>query len=170
MNRITMTRKYGNHLHNTNSSIQNIYTYIYIFPAREAYVMWTHNSDVGRRSPEGSRVLCWECVPIRHINSSGRAIYHDLLIRRRLYVAWTSVPVVEFRLLHTVVVCSISSGGDHSAHCWWDLMRSKQQFSALYVACRCLPDFLIIVILTYIYICSYPGLSSLARIYRFPCA
>ena len=43
--------------------------------------------------------------------SSGCAIYHDLLIRRRLHVVWTGGPVVEFRLLHTVVVGSISSGG-----------------------------------------------------------
>ena len=43
----------------------------------------------------------------------------------------------EFRLLHTVVV---------GVHCWWDLIRSKQQFSAPYVACRCLPDFLVMVI------------------------
>ena len=27
-------------------------------------------------------------------------------------------PVVEFRLLHTVAVGSISSGGDHGVHCW----------------------------------------------------
>ena len=86
----------------------------------------------------------------RHIRSSGRAIYHDLLIWYHLYVAWTSGPVVEFRLLHTVVVGSISSGGDHGVHCW-DLIRSKQLFSAPYVMCRCVPDFLVMVISNLIY-------------------
>ena len=28
--------------------------------------------------------------------------------------------------LHSVVASLISSGGDHSIHCWWDLIRSKQ--------------------------------------------
>ena len=114
-----------------------IYIYIYIsilpfiiiiiFPAHEDYVMRTRNSDLGRRSPGGGRVRCREYVAIkrRHIRSSGRTIYHDLLIRYRLYVAWTRDPVVEFRFLHTVVVGSISSGGDHGVHCWWDLMRSN---------------------------------------------
>ena len=41
------------------------------------------------------------------LGQSGRAIHHGLLIRHRLYVAWTGGPVVEFRLLHTVVVGSI---------------------------------------------------------------
>ena len=50
-------------------------------------------------------------------------------------------PVAQFRLLHTVVVGSISSGGDHGVHCWLDPVRSKQLFSVLYVACRCLPGF-----------------------------
>ena len=85
----------------------------------------------------------------------GRAIYHDLLIRHRLYVARTSGPVVEFRLLHTVVVVSISRGGDHGTHWWWDLIRPKQLFSAAYVVCRCLPDFLVMAISNMIYINMY---------------
>ena len=68
------------------------------------------------------------------LGQSGRAIYHDLLIRLCLYVAWTGGPAVEFQLLHTEVACSISSGGDHDVHCWWDLIRSKQLFSAPNVA------------------------------------
>ena len=67
-------------------------------------------------------------------------------------VAWTSCPVVEFCLLHTVVVGSISSGGDHGVHCRWDLIRSKQVFSAPYVTCRCAPDFIVMVISNLIYI------------------
>ena len=51
------------------------------------------------------------------LGQSSRAIHHDLLIRHRLYVGWTGGPVVEFRLLHTVVVSSISSGGDNGVHC-----------------------------------------------------
>ena len=135
-----------------------VYIYIYIkffFFTHQIYVMRTHNSDLGRCSPGGGRVLCMEYVPIRHIRSSGRTIHHDLLIRPRTYVTWTGGPVVEFWLLHTVDVGSISSGGDHGVHCCWDLIRSKQQFSAPYVACRCLPDFLIMVILIYIYIYIY---------------
>ena len=79
-------------------------------------------------------------------------VYHDLLIQYRLYVAWTGGPVVEFRLLHTVVVGSISSGGDHGVQCWWDGIRSKQLFSAPYVTYRCVPNFLVVVISNLIYI------------------
>ena len=45
-----------------NSSIQND---IIIFPAHEAYVMRTHNSDLGRRSPGGGIDRCKEYVPIK---------------------------------------------------------------------------------------------------------
>ena len=68
-------------------------------------------------------------------------------------MAWTGGSVVEFRFLHTVVVGSISNGEDHRVHCWWDLIRSKQLFSAPFVAFRCLPDFLVMVILRYICVC-----------------
>ena len=43
--------------------------------------------------------------------------HHDKLIWHHLCVIWTGGPVVEFRLLHSVVVGSISSGGDHGVHC-----------------------------------------------------
>ena len=52
--------------------------------------------------------------------------------------------MVAFLLLHTVVVGSISSGGD--------LIRSKQLFSALYITCRCVPDFLVMAISNLIYL------------------
>ena len=45
-----------------------------------------------------------------------------------------------------MVVGSISSGGDHDVHCWWDPIRSKQLFSVPYVTCRCLPGFLVMII------------------------
>ena len=51
------------------------------------------------------------------LGQSGRAFHHDWLIWHRLCVIWTGGPVVEFWLLHSVVVGSISSGGDHSMHC-----------------------------------------------------
>ena len=35
--------------------------------------MWIHNTDLGRGSPGGGRVLCWEYAPSRHIRSKGRA-------------------------------------------------------------------------------------------------
>ena len=44
------------------------------------------------------------------------------------------------------VAGSISSGGDLGMHCWWDPIRSKQLFSVPYVACGCLPDFLVMAI------------------------
>ena len=37
---------------------------------------------------------------------------------------WADGSVMEF--LHSVVASLISSGGDHSIHCWRDLIRSKQ--------------------------------------------
>ena len=49
----------------------------------------------------------------------------------------TGGPLVEFRLQHTVVVGSISSGGDHGVHCRCDIIRSKQLFGAPHVGvCR----------------------------------
>ena len=47
---------------------------IILFPAHEVNVMWIHNTDLGRCSPGGGRVLCREYVPSRHIRSSGRAL------------------------------------------------------------------------------------------------
>ena len=97
-------------------------------------------------------------------------------------MAWTSGPVVEFWFLHTVVVVSISSGGDHVMHCWWHLIRSKQLFSEPYVACRCVPDFLVMVISNwyinssiytyiyiyiYIYICIYIYVSVCMRKWEY---
>ena len=63
-----------------------------------------------------------------------------------LCVAWTGGPGVELWPLHPVVVGSISSSRDHGMHCWWDLIRLKQLFHVLYVARKCLPDFLVMVI------------------------
>ena len=57
--------------------------------------------------------------------------------------------MVEFRPLPTVVVGSISSGGDYGVYYWWDPKRSKLLFSVPYVARRCLPDFLVMIILIY---------------------
>ena len=81
--------------------------------------------------------------------------HHESVIWHRLYVTWTGAPGVEFRLLHTVVVGSFSSGGDYGVHCWWAPIRSKQLFSVPYVACMCLPDFLVMINLIYIYIYIY---------------
>ena len=77
---------------------------------------------------------------------------YDRLIQHRLCVTWTGGLVVEFRLLLTVVVGSISSGGDYGVHCWWDPIRSKQLFSVLYVARKCFLDFLDMIIPIYIFI------------------
>ena len=115
--------------------------------------MRIHNSDFGRRSPGGGCVLCREYVPSRHIRSSGWAL--SLWLFNSASFMCDSGPVVEFWLLHTVAVGSISSGGDYGVHCWWDPIRSKQLFSVLYVTCGCLPDFLVIIILIYIYIYIY---------------
>ena len=48
--------------------------------------------------------------------------------------------------IYICIYHSISSGGDHGMHCWWDLIRSKQLFSVPYFACRCLLNFLVMVI------------------------
>ena len=90
-------------------------------------------------------------------------------------MAWTVGAVVEFRLPHTVVVGSISCGGDHGVHCWWDLIRSKQLFSAPYVARRCLLDFLVWVISNkqtkYIQLIHHysklPHIHSLPKIHKY---
>ena len=82
-------------------------------------------------------------------------------------MAWTSGLVIEFRLLHTVVVGSISSGGDHVVHCWCDLIRSKQLFSAPYVTCRCVPDFLVMLISNFI--CIYTCVCLYIYIYICVC-
>ena len=141
------------HKNSHSNSIKNItsiplfkYKNIISFPAHEVNIMWIHNTDLGRRSPRGDHVLCREHVPSRHIRLSGHAFHHDLLNWHHLCVIWTGGPVVEFRLLHSVVIGLISSGGDHGMHCWWDLIRLKQLFSVPYVTCRCLPNFLVMLI------------------------
>ena len=114
--------------------------------------MRTYKSDLGKRSPGGGRVCCREYVPIKKTHLVGWSRNLPWLVNSdRLYVAWAGGPVVEFRFLHTVLAGSISSGEDHGVPCWWDLIRSKQLFSAPYVACRCLPDFLVMVISNIIY-------------------
>ena len=131
-----------------NSSISKLY--IIILPMR--LMLWSFVTptredtapEVAMSSVRGIRTLQ------DTLGQSGHTIYHNLLIQLRLYGAWTDGPVVEFQFLHTVVVGSISSGGDHGIHCWWDLIRSKQLFSAPYVTCSCLPDFLVMVIIWYI--------------------
>ena len=82
--------------------------------------------------------------------------YFDLIRSYQQCTPWSPPLVIEptttvcrsqnSTTWHTEVVGSISSGGDHGLHCWWDLIRSKQLFRALYVACRCVPDFLVMVI------------------------
>ena len=114
---------------NSNITLITPFKYNIIqFPTHEVNVMWIHNTDLGRRSPWGSRVLCREYVPSRHIRSSGRAL-SPLLVNS----TWTGGPVVQFRLLPTEVVGSISSGGDYGMHCWRDPIRSKQLFSVSHV-------------------------------------
>ena len=111
------------------------------------YFMRTHNCDLGRRSPWGGRVLCREYVRSRHIRSSGHALSLWLVNSASLTCDMNRWSVVEFRLLHTVVVGSISSGGDYGVHCWWDQIKSKQLFRMSHVGvCRI---FLVVIILVY---------------------
>ena len=63
--RISILRKY--HIYSIFKEL------IVYFPVHEVNVMWIHNTDLGRRSPGGDRVLCREYVPSRYIRSSGRA-------------------------------------------------------------------------------------------------
>ena len=58
--------KYGNSMMISIPPFKIIYNY----PAHEAYVMKIRNSDLGRRSPGGGRVLCkGNTYPSRHIRS-----------------------------------------------------------------------------------------------------
>ena len=86
--------------------------------------MWSHhNTDLERRSPGGGRVICRESIPSRCIRSSGRALSPRLVNPASLICdmnRWSSG-----MLLHTVVVCSISSGGDHVVQYCLDAIRSK---------------------------------------------
>ena len=48
--------------------------------------MRTHNSDLGRRSPEGGRVLCREYVLQDTLGQVVAHCHHDKLIQHRLGV------------------------------------------------------------------------------------
>ena len=48
--------------------------------------------------------------------------------------------------LQSVVAGSSSRGGDHSIHCWWDLLGRNSCPVFPYVECKCSPDFLFMVI------------------------
>ena len=50
--------------------------------------------------------------------------------------SWFGVTCLRCGLmaLHSVVAGSISNGGDHGIHCWWDLIRSKP-LSSVSVCC-----------------------------------
>ena len=48
--------------------------------------------------------------------------------------------------LHSLGSSSIPRVEDHGIHCWWDLIRSKQQSSGSVCDAQCLLDFLVIVI------------------------
>ena len=49
------------------------------------------------------------------------------------------------RVSDSVVVGSISIGGDYSVHCWCDPMGSRPLFSVPCVVRGCLPDFLVMI-------------------------
>ena len=109
-----------------------IYIYIYIYYLR---INMTRKSGEHLHATYGALSSFFNLQGT--LGQSGRTIHHDLLIRHRLYGAWTSGPVVEFRFLHTVVFSSICSGGDYGVYCWWDLIRSKLLFSAPHLGvCR----------------------------------
>ena len=63
-----------------------------------------------------------------------------------LWMVFLAGSKAKIQHVHSGVAGSISSGGDHSMHCWLDPIRSKQLFSVPYVACRCLLDYLVMVI------------------------
>ena len=124
---------------------------IILFPAHEVIVMWIH-TDLGRRNLGGGRAVYREYVISRRIRSSGR-VFSSWLVNSASLIwdtnRWSSGRVSASA---TVAVGSISSVGDYGVHCWWESIRSKQLYSVPYVSCRCLPDFIIIIILIYIYI------------------
>ena len=112
---ITMTRKSSTHLHVTYGALNSCFDLI---RSHQQCTPWSPPLEIEPTPTvcrsRGGRVRCREYVPIkkRHIRSSGRAVYHDLLIRYRLYVVWTSGPVVEFRLLHTVVEITVCTADE----------------------------------------------------------
>ena len=57
----------------------------------------------------------------------------------------------RFSALPSVVTCSISSRRDHSIHCWWYIVRSKQLSCVSICRTQGLPDFLAMVIQITIY-------------------
>ena len=117
---ITMTRKFSKHLHATYRTLKSCFD---LTRSQQHCIPWSPPLEI-----EPTTTEC------RSRNSTTGPPVH--------------ITVVEFRL-HSVIVGLISSGGDHGMHCWWDLKRSKQLFSVPYVACRCLPNFLVIVIYIY---------------------
>ena len=142
---ITMKWKSGKHLHATyrapNSCFDLIRSHQQYTPRPPPLEMEpTTSACRSRNSTTGPPV---------HATYNPCRINKSWWIARPLWsnVSWRNVcRINKSWLLHTVVVGSISSGRGHGVHCWWDPIRSKQLFSAPYVACRCLPDFLVMVI------------------------
>ena len=77
---ITMTRKSGKFLHVTYGALNR------------SFDLWSQLQCTPWSPP-------LEIEPTTTVCRSGRAIYHNLLIQHRLYVAWNRGSVVEFRLL-----------------------------------------------------------------------
>ena len=120
--------------------------------------MWIHNTGLRRRSPGGDLVLCRKHVPSRHIKLSGRAFSPWLVNSASLLFdvdRWPSCRLLAYAFWG----------------CWFDLqwwrslyallMRpSKVERAVPYVACRCLPNFLVVEIqYIYIYIYMLAGIS-----------
>ena len=77
---------------------------------------------MGRHDPGGDRVLCKEygC----DLQDTFRLIGRAIAVTRWFGIACALSGRVL--VLRSVVAGSISTGGDHDIHCWWDLIRSKQ--------------------------------------------
>ena len=109
-----------------------------------------HATRGTRRSPGGGRVLCREYAPSRLIRTNGLALSPGLVNSASLICDMNREPS-----------CRVSASA--YCGCWFDLkrwrsrctlhpVRSKQLFSVPFVTCRCLSDFLVMIIVIYIYI------------------
>ena len=128
---------------NSNITLIPLFKYnIILFAAHGVNVMWINNTNLGRRSPGGGRVLCREYVPSRHIRSIGR--------------------VLSARLVNSAsLICDInrwpSDKVSASAYCgcWFDLQWWRLWCVLLMgpnkvgTGLGCLPDFLFMIILIY---------------------
>ena len=115
-----MTRKSGKHLRAIYETLNSCFDLIRSHQQCTPYSPPLEISSTPTREVVAPEVAESSVVNTHLQDTLGQVVTHcrhDLLIRHRLCVILTGGTVVEFRLLHTVVAGSISSGGDYGVHC-----------------------------------------------------